>query len=237
MRGNQPSGPCSGERELLRQWIVNWIGEEGKAWRLSHEDVRHSIVRPLLSLAEEVGEEALAARAAKRLRGLLIGYRSHKDYGFAHILEWFPAASRADPALWRTVGWKVRHLCDLCEQRDGDNRLQGLSAPQWSAALGCGPGDWWALVQVTASLGVGDHWYYRTGRQLIEGVVEAVDSGRTIPCDDLPVIWSLGLAFSYWHDEQDNNILRLFREALRQVPGTLPEQAASSHCTREDDPE
>jgi hypothetical protein len=212
------------KRDLLRQWIVNWIGEEGKAWRLSHEDV-HSIVRPLLPLAEEVGEMALAARAAKRLRGLLIGYRGHKDYGFAHILEWSEAASRAIPALWRTVGWKVWHLCDLCEQRDGDNLLRGaLRTSVSAAALGCGPGDWWALVQATVSLGLGGQWYHRTGQQLIEGVIEVVDSGRSLPCGDLPVIWSLGLAFSYWHDERDNSVLRRFREALSRVPGTAFER-------------
>ena len=167
----------------------------------------------------------MAARAARRLRGLLIGYRSHKEYGFEHVLDWFQAASRADPALWRTAGWKVCHLCDLCEQRDGDNRLQGaLRTSVSAAALGCGPGDWWALIESTVTLGLGSHWYYRTGQQIIEGVTEAVDSGCTFPCGDLPVIWSLGLAFSYWHDEQDNSILRLFREALSRVAGAAAER-------------
>jgi hypothetical protein len=214
----------AGLRDIQRRWLSDWMAPTGRAWSLSHEEVR-SIVRPLLPLAEALGETDLAAQASCRLRSILVGYRSHKEYAFEHLRDWFTHASRARPELWRTHGWRIWHLCDVCEDQGGDNRFQADVRDSISAAaLRCGVADWWALIRHTVEQGMGDNWHDRTRQRLVDAVPIAVEAGHALACEALPVLWAMGLALSYWHDEDDNRGLKTLRDTLLQIPKTAEER-------------
>lgn len=220
----------NGERKLLHQWMLNWIGDDGKAWKESQNEL-HSIVSEFLPRAQDLGEYNLAEKAAERLRWRLIGYWERKDTGFWHIWDWYRALSRMEPSTWRIEGSKVRHLCELCSERSGDNRLKwDLLTSVSAAAIDCGPGDWLALLEDSLAEGFSDDWYSRTSGEFIEGVIQAVDAGHKIHSGDHAILWSLGLAFSLWYDDDQNKSLLKFRRALEKHAGNPSDSQTLPDC-------
>lgn len=212
------------KRELQRKWLTHWLGPEGEVWRLSRDET-HSIAIKLLSLAHEIGECGLADSASARLKWLLIGYRGHKEYGLSQVHDWFEHATRVSPSLWRTVGWKLWTICDACDKQGGDNRIDTeIRISISAAALSCGAADWWTLIQATIAHGLGGYWHNQTRQLLVDGVTSALAQGGTFHNAEIPILWGLSVALSYWHDEGDNHSLRTQRDALLQVPATPSER-------------
>lgn len=121
-----------GKLDVLRAWLNNYICEEGSAWAWSPENARET-VGELVSLARSIGMDDLANYAESRASKLIVGYRGHKEYSFARVNDWFVEAAKNDPTIWSAEGWTLWELCRICDEKDGDNRLEsdilnGISA-------------------------------------------------------------------------------------------------------------
>lgn len=203
-----------GDYELLRQWVRHWVDTGGVAWRDSHSECRDS-VQVMAQLAKEVGLDDLARAATDRTRWRIIGYRGHKEYEFDRTLDWFREVSRIEPTSWRDGGWRFWTLCDQCDSQGGDNRADWeVRKAICSAALRCGAGDWWRLIAAMHDKHNSEGWHEHTRSQFIGGAIQALRLDWTPAEADLPILWSIGVALSFWTDEGDNSALRSFRNEL-----------------------
>lgn len=203
-----------GNHELLRQWVRHWIAADGLSWRESHSECRES-VQVMSQLAREVGLDKLAWTATDRTRWRIIGYRGHKEYELGRTLDWFRDVSRIEPASWRDHGWRYWLLCDECASQGGDNRDDWeIREAICTAALRCGAHDWWTLITAMHEQHHSERWHERTRSQFVGGAIQALRHGWTPSEMDLPVIWSIGVALSFWTEAGDNSALRSFRKEL-----------------------
>ncbi len=203
-----------GNHELLRQWVRHWIAADGVAWRESHSECRES-VQIMAQLAKGVGLDDLARTATDRTRWRIIGYRGHKEYELGRTLDWFREVSRIEPASWRDHGWRYWTLCDECASQGGDNRADWeVREAICSAALKCGADDWWTLIAAMHEQHHSESWHEHTRSQFIGGAIQALRHGWTPSETDLPVLWSIGVALSFWTDGGDNSALRSFRNEM-----------------------
>ena len=204
-----------GRLDVLRDWLSNFISEKGLAWAWSPESARET-VRDLVPLARSIGMHNIADNAEKRASGLIVGYRSHKEYSFERVNDWFLDAAKNDPTIWSAEGWKLWEICRICNEKDGDNRLEseilnGISA----AAIRAGKTTaWWRLVSTTLPNKCEQKWHYRTSQQFLEGYIEALAQGLLVDDDEVLQIWSIALSFSYWFDNGDTSSLLKLRDAL-----------------------
>lgn len=208
-----------GKLDVLRSWINNYISENGIAWAWSTESARET-VSEMVPLARSIGMDDLANYCEERARKLIVGYRSHKEYSFERVYDWFSDAAKNDPAIWSIEGWKLWEICRICQEKDGDNRLEsevlkGISA----AAIRDGKTtSWWRLVSTTLPKKCGRNWHWQTSQQFVEGYIEALAQGLAIADDEVLPTWSIALSLSFWFDHGDTLSLLKLREALlRQV--------------------
>lgn len=204
-----------GRLDVLRAWINNYISEDGSAWAWSLESTRETVCE-LVPLARSIGLYDLADYAEKRANKLIVGYRSHKEYSFEYVHDWFLDAAKNDPTVWSIEGWKLWELCKICEQKDGDNRyepdiLKGISA----AAIRAGKATaWWRLVSTTLPQKCDRNWHWQLSNQFVEGYIEALSQGLFIDDTEVLQIWSIALSLSYWFEKGDTSALLRLRELL-----------------------
>ena len=204
-----------GKINVLRDWLNNYISEEGSVWAWSPENARET-VGELVPLARSIGMDDLAKYAESRASKLIVGYRIHKEYSFERVNDWFLGAAKNDPNIWPVQGWKLWELCRICDEKDGDNRLEsdilkGVSA----AAIRAGKTtSWWRLVSTTLPKKCERNWHWRISQQFVEGYVEALTQGLAIDDEEVLRIWSIALSLSYWFDNSDTSSLLELRDAL-----------------------
>jgi hypothetical protein len=214
----------SGDRELLVAWVRHWLDNDGKVWQLGHDEAA-GIVQDFVPLAERVGEVALAQEAVSRLAWMPVGYLGHKEYAFEHILDWFREASSRSPELWRTLGWRLWCLCEICDAQYGDNRLDNaVRTAISSAALRCGASDWWSLVSSTFPDKDGEDWHSRTSDLLIEGAEGAFRAGTQIGNDDCLALWCIAISLTMWFNKNEVASLGALRSTMLHAAATASQR-------------
>jgi hypothetical protein len=204
-----------GKLDVLRRWINKYISEKGIAWSWSPEEAKQTVI-DLIPLARSIGMNDVADYGAMRARWLVVGYRSHKDYSFERVHDWFSDAARNDPAIWSNEGWKLWELCRICEEKDGDNRfesevLEGISC----AAIRSGKTiAWWRLISTTLPKKSDRNWHYNISQQFVRGHIQALAQGLTLSDAEILPIWSIALSLSYWFENSDTSSLLKLRHAL-----------------------
>ena len=204
-----------GKVDILRAWLNNYISEDGSVWAWAPESARET-VGDLVPYARSVGMDDLADYAEGRASKLIIGYRSHKEYSFERVNDWFQEAAKNNPNVWSAQGWKLWELCRICDEKDGDNRLEsdilkGISA----AAIRAGKTtSWWRLVSTTLPKKCERNWHWQISQQFVEGYIEALKQGLTVNDEEVLQIWSIALSLSYWFDNGDTSSLLELKELL-----------------------
>jgi|GEM_PF-5949124 len=208
-----------GKLSVLRAWLNHYISEEGLAWAWSPESTRET-VGDLVPLARSIGMDHLADYAERRASKLIVGYRGHKEYSFEQVNDWFLEAAKNESSIWSDQGWTLWELCRICDEKDGDNRLEseilkGISAISLRAGKTT---SWWRLVSTTLPRKCKDKWHKRISEQFVEGYAEALTEGLVVDNEEILQIWSIALSLSYWFDDGDTSSLLQLRAALlRQV--------------------
>ena len=204
-----------GKIDVFRSWINKYIADGGSVWSWAPESAKET-VSDLVPLARSIGMNDVADYASERARRLIVGYRSHKEYSFEQVSCWFSDAAENDPVIWSNEGWKLWELCRICDEKDGDNRLEseiltGIS----TAAIRAGKTiEWWRLISTTLPRRCKRDWHYQTRQQFVDGYVDALAKGLAICDDEILPIWSIALSLSYWFDNGDTSSLLKLRDAL-----------------------
>lgn len=206
-----------GRGDLLRDWIDYYLKDDGQIWSWSHYEI-HETLSSLVPLAKSVGLTDIADKALDRSRLLLIDYRDRKEYSFEQIASWIKELARIAPSSWEDIGWRLWKLCGICRQKRQDNEYQlEILASISSAAIRCGPGCWWQLIQSSLDEASDTGWHWRTRELLIQGVCIASELSNSLVPDDIGSIWATALAFSYWFDPSDNSSLRHLLDGLQRI--------------------
>ena len=209
-----------GKVDILRAWLNNYISEDGSVWAWPPETARET-VRDLVPYAQSIGLEVLANYAESRASKLIVGYRSHKDYSFERVNAWFQEAAKNDTSIWSVQGWKLWELCRVCDEKDGDNRLESDILKAISAAAICAgkTTSWWRLVSTTLPKKCERNWHWEISQQFVEGHIEALTQGLAIDDEEVLQIWSIALSLSYWFDNSDTSSLLELKELLLKGVG------------------
>jgi hypothetical protein len=217
----------AGDTNLLKVWIRHWLADDGAIWGLSRDEV-YTITDAFAPLAMSIGEDDLLRRARERRKWMLIGYQSHKEYGFQYVLDWFRNAARQLPQIWKDAGWKLWCACLACEEQGGDNRMRSDILDAISgAAIRCGASDWNQLATTTLPNVSDPYWHSKTCNRLVDGAVLAFDEGLKLPTDEMLNLWGLCVAFSFWADAGDNgSLISLRKGMLESVDPALREQVS-----------
>ncbi|QDV14649.1 hypothetical protein CA51_45570 [Rosistilla oblonga] len=204
-----------GKVDILRAWLNNYISEDGSAWAWAPENARET-ADDLVPYARSIGMDDLADYAEGRASRLIVGYRTHKEYSFERANDWFQEAAKNDPNIWSVEGWMLWEICRICDERDGDNRLEpdilkGISA----AAIRAGKTtSWWRLVSTTLPKKCERDWHFQIRQQFVEGHIEALTQGLTVNDEEVLQIWSIALSLSYWFNNGDTSSLLELKELL-----------------------
>jgi hypothetical protein len=204
-----------GKIDVLRAWLNNYISEDGSAWAWAPESASET-VGDLVPYARSISMDDLANYAESRASKLIVGYRSHDEYSFERVNDWFLEAVKNDANIWQVQGWKLWELCRVCDEKDGDNRLEsdilkGISAAAISAGKTT---SWWRLVSTTLPKKCERDWHRKISQQFVEGYIEALTQGLAIDDEEVLQIWSIALSLSYWLDNGDTSSLLKLKELL-----------------------
>ena len=204
-----------GKIDILRTWLNYYISEDGSAWAWAPESARET-VGDLVPYARSIGMDDLANYAEGRASKLIIGYRSHKEYSFERVNDWFQEAAKIDVNIWPVQGWKLWELCRICDEKDGDNRLEPdiLKAISAAAIRAGKTTSWWRLVSTTLPKKCERDWHWQIRQQFVEGYIEALTQGLKVNDEEVLPIWSIALSLSYWFDNDDTSSLLKLRELL-----------------------
>lgn len=204
-----------GKVDVLRAWLSNYISEDGSAWAWAPDSARET-VGDLVPYARSIGMDDLADYAEGRASKLIVGYRGHKEYAFERANDWFQEAAKNDPNIWTTQGWKLWELCRICDEKDGDNRLEsGILKGISAAAIRAGKTtSWWRLVSTTLPKKCERDWHWQISQQFVKGYIEALTQGLSVNDEEVLQIWSIALSLSYWFDNGDTSSLQELKELL-----------------------
>lgn len=215
---------------VLEEWVLHWLAPSGEVWKLSQSEL-HTVIHDLVAMAQDLELRELALYALERARWRPIGYRSHKEYAFEQVLEWFEEAASLSPQVWTDAGWKLWCLSNECDTQHGDNRFEWeLKGAIATAAFRDGASSWWRLISSTLSNSDSRHWHEETRRWIVEGCSNAIQRGTKLRPSEIRVIWSLCLAFSYWTHERDSHSLLELKNAILSSTESLPEDVTILLC-------
>ncbi|MDQ3279801.1 MAG: ATP-binding protein [Acidobacteriota bacterium] len=196
-----------GETKRLREWLLHWIGPEGKAWTIEYAE-RIDAVETFGGLGRMAGFDEDVAAAEDRLRWTFISYDSHKEYALHTPLEWFERARQAAPEIWETYGARFLSVSHEAS-REGDNRFSlEIEASIGAAAAAVSPSELWRFLEASAEGGTA------FGQPAaIEGMIGALVTAH-VSEDDLVAMWCAGLGSLVWQVERDQHLLRDLRDAI-----------------------
>ena len=207
----------NGRSEILVAWIRYWLADDGKVWESGHNEA-DEIIQELLPLAESVGEGDLAQKAVSRLAWMPISYSGNKEYGFEQVLEWFREAAKLSPEIWRTAGWRLWNLCEICDAQDGDNRYRWeVRETISSVAICCGAPDWWSLIFSTLSHAATEGWHQLARELLVEGTINALKAGMQNTNEDFLSIWCTAISLTMWFNSSEIATLGNLQSAILQA--------------------
>lgn len=210
-----------GEMTRLREWLLHWIGPEGKAWTIEYAE-RIDAVETFGRLGRMAGLEEDVAAAEDRLRWTFIAYDSHKEYALHTPLAWFERARQATPAIWETYGARLLSVSHEASRERGNRFSLEIEASIAAAAGTSSPGELWRFLEALAEDGAafGDP-------AAIEGMIGAL-AVAPLSEDDLVAMWCVGLGSLVWRVERDQHLLRDLRDAILAAAERLkfPELAA-----------
>ncbi len=203
----------AGERPLLQTWISKILGPSGWAWE-DNADSRESSVDQYLPFARQIGEDALANQAEKRVRWFRISYRGHKDYSFGWPSTWFREFASIDSTAMRAHGFRLLTLCEACSAQ-GDNRERwDVNATVGAAAIAAGPDDVYRLLWAEQpSQGTYD-WLPQANARFVKGLTEYLSRPNPLPTKDKITCWCIAVGMSRWFDNDDVRELADLHEAL-----------------------
>jgi hypothetical protein len=200
------------------QAVADQLGDAGGRPQVRSEPERGRLPEPprpdqsLLFGGQEPGPsgDRLGGRGvvpAGPVRGHPLGHRHRVDaQEVGHVRLRPPAQDVPDGQLAAGL-FRRRGQLRLVLNHDAEHDTN--TEPPRIACLTCE-----SVVQTTFVDGFENHWHNQTRELFVEGVTDAVRAGGAFAEADLPIIWAIALAFSYWHSEGDNSDLRAARDAL-----------------------
>jgi hypothetical protein len=178
-----------GRRDLLCEWVRHWLDSEGAAWKTA-SDERTDIVRELVPLARDLGENSIADAATERMCWSQVGYRS-EERSFDEAVRWLRELCRLEPSSWKQEGWALWSLADICEQQFCSvNASAGMEEAISAAAIRGGPQDLWRLLAATLPKKTDRKWHYETRNRLGAGFGLAIRDGMSLSVKDRLTLWT-----------------------------------------------
>lgn len=199
-----------GDRDLLEAWMLDWIGNDGRAWTAELGE-RFAIVQRFATLARETGWTAVADHAVERLRWNQLGYTGHKDYSLSLPLRWFDDLAARDATVWEKAGVRLLSISDEAS-RTGDNYAGGrIDDAVATAAARCGAGALWRLASATAAA---------RGQQFVLGDIFALGgvggllTTERLRAEEICDLWCLAIGGLVWELDSGRTFMSYLRDAM-----------------------
>ncbi len=204
----------AGRRDVLLDWAVHWIGEEGAVWSGDAYSERVEIIDSISRLAVEEGWNEMASSAKARLRHHLLDYSSHKDYSFQEPLDWIKELFRSAPSTWREEGLELLDICRVCEAQGGDNRLSNeIKNEVATAAFHCGPVHAWSFFNCIDPE-YERYWLHSVRDNLITASKRVIEDKVVKDHSDILALWSCAVGLTRWFDMNQVQTLNSFYNTI-----------------------
>lgn len=203
---------AKGEFPILRQWIQNWLGENGRIWASSGDD-RDALINNWRPFAGEIGETELVEKAYEKQAWSRISYRTDRDESFFAGAEFLDHLLKVRPKRWTTLGSRLWSQSYAASALGGDiNQAWGIDRSLAKAAFRLEPDSICRLVFSEIPYR-DDYWYERIRDALIGGLTDVVHENRFDSKAKLS-LWSLANGFCRWFSEHDVGLLCQLKSAL-----------------------
>jgi hypothetical protein len=196
-----------GDVDTLRQWLLCWIGHEGKVW---NEDLggRVDTVQAFGALGREAGLNEEVDVAEERLGWNFVAYSGHKEIALETPLRWFNAVRLRDPTVWENEGLRLLSISEEASRAGGN-----LLWIEVSAAIGTAA----ASVSVSAFArfidGISKDAPRLANVAAWEGIIGALENAN-VNENDLVALWCGAVGSLVWRMERDKLQLADVREAI-----------------------
>lgn len=209
----------TGNRELLRTWAEHWIGENGAIWTGSDYSDRIEIVQKISRLSTKEEWHDLVETAHTRLRHNLIGYRSHKEYGFEEPLDWLRELLRIDPNAWRMQGLQLLEIDRECDAQGGDNRLSStIEKTVATASFHRSPQEAWSYFKAIDPE-TERYWLQTVRDNLIGATKGSIHDGTLTSHNDMLALWCCAVGLTRWYNKDQAQSITALRDAvLKAIP-------------------
>jgi hypothetical protein len=207
----------TGRTDKLRQWLTEWLGNDGRVFRDTPADREH-LVDAWEPFAFEIGATDLIDEARKKLASGRITYRSDRDGTFFTASTLLDEYLRQNPNEWAETGVQVWSLSDAASGYGCGNSYESSIAKALAkAALRSGPSHIVRLVLAEAPNRSDLYWLHEVRNYLIEGIRGILQEGDHVLSDVKLSWWCLTIGFCRWFQDGDVHRLRDLRESLLET--------------------
>ena len=124
------------KREWVEKISSHWLGEEGKAWNDSFDNIDF-LCENLIPLMKECGLNKEIDTITKKAKLKIIGYVGRKDYSLYDTLKWFELLNNSQEKL--DLGLRLLVISDVADEI-GDNRASfDIERALFKLAIELGP--------------------------------------------------------------------------------------------------
>lgn len=203
-----------GQIDKLRQWLNEWLGEDGRVFRDSASD-REYLVDAWEPFAIEIGAADLIDNARRKLASARITYRSDRDETFFASSALLDAYLRENPTQWNEAGVQLWSLSDAARGYGcGNNYDSAIATALSKAAFRSGPAHIVRLVLADEPNRSDLYWLHEVRNYLIDGIRAVLREGDTVANDTRLSWWCLAIGFCRWFQDGDVHRLSDLRATL-----------------------
>ena len=220
----------AGQIQRLREWLEDWLGENGRVLRDSAND-REYIVERWEPFASEIGASDLIDNIRQKLATGRITYRSDRDETFSAASVLLDKFLGQQPSEWTNVGVRLWSLSDAAEGYGcGNNYDDSIARALSKAALRSGPTDVVRLILAEEPNRRDEYWLHEKRNLLISGISAIAQGGDNLTNETKLTLWCLAVGFCRWFQNGDVHRLAELRASLID---TTASGAARQALTRE----
>lgn len=204
----------AGEIQRLREWLENWLGENGKILGDAASD-REYIVERWEPFALEIGAADLIDNIRQKLASGRITYRSDRDDTFFAASVLLDKFLRQQPSEWMSAGVRLWSLVDAAKGYGcGNNYDDAIATAVAKAALRSGPGDLVRLILAEEPNRRDEYWLHEKRNLLITGIAAIAEEGDDLTNETKLTLWCLAVGFCRWFRNGDVHRLSEMRATL-----------------------
>lgn len=193
-----------------RSWYENWLGSEGRVWKIPIGE-RNAIIQHFMQVLRlyDVNRNIDPTAALERARWSVIGYASHKEYACDYLLKWYNELVEKQDKLDPVLSMQIKKISDQTEAL-GDNRIEYLiNSKVFGDIFSCG----FKTIKETL---LDNHYLFQvfeSPEYFVDGLIGFLKNKR-LAQSSLLKIWAMGMAVLDWRIESNQATIHALQRAI-----------------------